>query len=214
MPQPVVILIHGLWMTGREMFLLRRRLQLAGFHVERYRYPMIGTGLGDNIGKLARYLERYLADSKVDELHLIGHSLGGVLALHLLREYPDLPVDSVICLGSPLADSSAARRTMEFALGKQLVGRTLLDAVINRPVASWDGRQRVGVIAGSEPMGISHRLTDIQPPHDGIVTVAETQVPGLTEHCVVPVSHTGLVLNASVAKMCVNFLTVGSFDRS
>lgn len=199
-------------MTGREMFLLRRRLQLAGLHVERYRYPTIGTGLGDNIGKLKRYIERYRADSQTEQLHLIGHSLGGVLALHLLRQHPGLPVTKVICLGSPLADSAAARRTMEFALGKQIVGRTLVDAVINQPVGRWDGSQPVGVIAGSKPMGVTHMITDIQPPHDGIVTVAETQVPGLAEHRVVPVSHTGLVLNATVAKMCANFLQKGRFD--
>ena len=102
---------------------------------------------------------------------------------------------------------------MEFTLGKRLVGRTLIDAVINEPVGRWDGSQPVGVIAGSEPMGITHMVTEIPPPHDGIVTVAETQVPGLTEHRVVPVSHTGLVLNPTVAKMCVNFLNGGSFDR-
>ena len=199
-------------MTGREMFMLRLRLRDAGYTCERYRYPMIGSGLRDNLGRLKRYIERYVADSPVDQVDVIGHSLGGVLALHLLRRHPDLPVGKVICLGSPLADSSAARRTMEFALGKQLVGRTLVDAVINEPVGAWDGQQPVGCIAGSKPLGFGHRITGIEPPHDGMVTVAETQVQGLADHRTLPVSHTGLVLDKHAADLCVNFLNNGKFD--
>ena len=36
---------------------------------------------------------------------LVGHSLGGLVALEALRRQPDLPVSRVVCLGSPLRGS-------------------------------------------------------------------------------------------------------------
>jgi len=49
--------------------------------------------------------------------------------------------------------------------------------------------------------------------HDGTVAVWETRIPGLTEHLVVPVSHTGLVFSQVVADHTANFLENGRFER-
>ena len=44
-----------------------------------------------------------------EPLALLGHSLGGLIALEALNREPDLPVTRVVCLGSPLRGSHAAR---------------------------------------------------------------------------------------------------------
>jgi len=46
---------------------------------------------------------------------------------------------------------------------------------------------------------------------DGTVGLAETRLPGLADHCVVPVSHSGLVLSPEVATLTADFLRQGRF---
>jgi hypothetical protein len=41
--------------------------------------------------------------------------------------------------------------------------------------------------------------------------VAETRLPGLTDHCVVETSHTGLLLSADAARQVAHFLLHGRF---
>ena len=87
-------------------------------------------------------------------VHLVGHSLGGVLALHTLKRFPELPVDKVVCLGSPLVDTSAGRVLHDYAAGRALLGKTLPQAIFREPLREWNGPQPVGVIAGTRGFGL------------------------------------------------------------
>lgn len=72
-------------------------------------YSPVLSGV-DNTGEISvqlKRLEHYLqkaAEHFGQRVRLIGHSLGGIEALVLLREHPDL-VDEVFTLGSPLAEN-------------------------------------------------------------------------------------------------------------
>ncbi len=144
-------------------------------------------------------------------IHLVGHSLGGVLALHALRSFPDLPVARVVCLGSPLVDTAAGRRFARVSAGRAFLGKTLPEAIFESPLKSWSGPQQVGVIAGSEGFGLGQYVGALPKPNDGVVAVAETCLPGISDHLVVPVGHTALVISRHVAAQCVHFLRHGSF---
>jgi hypothetical protein len=45
------------------------------------------------------------------------------------------------------------------------------------------------------------------------VTLAETRLPGITDHMDLPVSHAGLVISRAVAEQCAWFLRHGRFRR-
>jgi hypothetical protein len=51
-------------------------------------------------------------------------------------------------------------------------------------------------------------------PNDGAVTVAETRLPGLRDHLVLSVTHTGLLVSARVAREVCAFLTHGHFTHA
>ena len=108
-------------MTGSEMSLLKRRLRARGYKVHQFRYRMVTRDLDHNCDKLRVFIEKYAAD----KVHLIGHSLGGVLSLQTLRKFPELPVEKVICLGSPLVDTAAGRRVQQVRAGRAILGKTL-----------------------------------------------------------------------------------------
>lgn len=210
MERPTVILLHGLWMTGAEMVVLRRRIRAQGFHTLQFHYRMVTRSLDHN----RRKLQKFITDHARDRVHLVGHSLGGVLALQTLQQFPDLPVDKVICLGSPLIDSAAGRHLLDYRIGRAMLGKTLPEAVVYQPLTGWSGRQPVGVIAGTHPIGLGRITGPLAQPHDGMVTLAETCLPGIADHLALPVSHTGLVLSRAVAEQCGWFLRYGSFRRS
>jgi hypothetical protein len=206
----MVILLHGLWMTGVEMLVLRRRLRAQGFRTRQFHYRMVTRSLEHNQCKLQKFIARH-ARARV---HLVGHSLGGVLALQTLQQFPELPVDKVICLGSPLVDSAAGRRLLSFGAGRAILGKTLPEAVVNQPLKGWSGHQPVGVIAGTRSVGLGRIITSLANPNDGMVTLEETCLPGIADHLALPVSHTGLVLSRTVAEQCGCFLRHGAFRRS
>lgn len=210
MSNATVILVHGLWMTGSEMSLLKRRLRVHGLGAHQFRYRMLTKSLDQNREQLKKFIQKYEDSGSV---HIIGHSLGGVLALQTLRAYPELPVENVICLGSPLVDSAAGRRVGGVAAGRVILGKTLPEAIFDQPLGNWSGSQKVGVIAGSRGFGLGNMVTTMPKPNDGVVTVAETRLPGIDDHLELPVGHTALILSAEVAKQCHWFIEHDQFKR-
>ncbi|HZP89005.1 MAG TPA: hypothetical protein VFB54_19495, partial [Burkholderiales bacterium] len=70
----------------------------------------------------------------------------------------------------------------------------------------------VGVIAGTRRFGLGCVFVTLQGPNDGVVTVEETRLPGLTDHLVMPVTHSGMIVSARVARQVGVFLKTGRFD--
>lgn len=197
-----VILLHGLWMRRPVLWPLAARLRAAGFATQLFPYASI---LGDPGQALPRLAER-LRGCGDGPVHLVGHSLGGVLALALHEEHRDLPPGRIVCLGAPIAGSRAAKRLGELRLPLAGRSRALLEQGVSLP---W-GRE-VGMIAGSRGMGGGQWITRFDGPHDGSVAVAETRLPGLADHCVLPVSHSGLMLSRAAAALTAGFLRRGRF---
>ena len=93
----VVVYVHGLWLNGWEGAWLRRRLsRQLKCATRRFAYPSVTADLNAN----ARALGRFLAATPADTLHLVGHSLGGLVILELFRNGSPLPPGRVVLLGS------------------------------------------------------------------------------------------------------------------
>ena len=50
--------------------------------------------------------------------------------------------------------------------------------------------------------------------HDGTVYIEETKIEAATDHIVLPVSHTGMLVDKTVAAQTKCFLQHGQFDHS
>ncbi|MDH3509607.1 MAG: alpha/beta hydrolase [Gammaproteobacteria bacterium] len=206
----VVICIHGLWMSGMEMGLLRRRLQKnLCVPAVQFSYHSVTEGIAENARRLSHFIDRFPADS----VHLVGHSLGGVLALQMLKRFPTEKVDRVVCLGSPLVDSSAARQLSRRFAGRSIIGKTFFEAVLEQPLRRCDPSHDAGMITGRLALGLGRLVATLEEPNDGVVAQRETELPGLNDHLGVPVSHFGLLLAPSVARQIAHFLRYGSFER-
>ena len=191
-----------------EMTVLRRRLQrLHGFSTLQFSYPTVRPGIGENARRLSGFIDSVPAE-RVD---LVGHSLGGVLALQMLQRFPTGKVGRVVCLGSPLTGSNAARNFGRWEWSRKMLGRTIREAVLESPLEISDANHAVGVIAGNVGLGLGLIVGNLERPHDGMVTVPETRLPGITEHRVLAVNHIGLVFSRQVAAQTSHFLRNGAF---
>jgi len=208
MQQPTLTFVHGLWMNGLEMTWLRNRLRDRGYTVNQFRYRTGSQTLAD---KCQRLREHILALQ--GPVSLVGHSLGGVLSLHTVRRFPDLPVDKVVCLGSPLVDTAAGRSLNNVQPGRFVMGNILPEAVFEKPLLSWSEDVPVGVIAGTREIGPGQFIAKLPKPNDGTVAVAETQLPGVADHIELNYSHTTMLFADEVAAQCDEFLRQGRFQR-
>jgi pimeloyl-ACP methyl ester carboxylesterase len=212
MVSTVVVYVHGLWLNGLEGILLRRRLaRKLKAETRSFSYASVTAKVSDN----ARVLARYLRTIRSDHLHLVGHSLGGVVILKLfeLGEDADLPPGRIVLLGSPLNGSQTARNLARLPLGKMIVGSGAQEELLAIHERRWQGGRQLGVIAGNLSIGLGRLVGAHRSPSDGTVFVEETRLAGSVGHLVLRVSHTGLPFSATVARQAGEFLATGQFSR-
>jgi pimeloyl-ACP methyl ester carboxylesterase len=212
MPKSIVIYVHGLWLSGRESLFLRRRLASAfGFETHAFRYPSVSARMLDIAEGLDRFVrERTGAGSRV---HFVGHSLGGLVIYRFLERFPRQPPGRVVFLGTPSVASRAAARVGRIAWAAPLVGHCVAEELFDVRERRWQILDReLGIIAGTRPMGLGQFFAQFDEASDGTIAVAETQLPGATDHLTLPVSHMGMLLSARVAAQVGHFLERGRFS--
>lgn len=209
-----VVCLHGVWMPGAVMTLVKRRLESEfDYDAHLFSYPSISGTLDEN----AQSLADFVAEKQFDRVHLVGHSLGGVVSLRMLALQPDAPVDRVVCLGSPLCGSRAASHVNQTDWGNTILGKSLTEGVVDGAANQWardvTASREVGVIAGTVPVGVGQLLTSFEGDNDGTVAVSETQLPGIKDHICMAVNHKGLVISNDVIDQTAAFLKRGEFLR-
>jgi pimeloyl-ACP methyl ester carboxylesterase len=189
------------------MGVLRKRLAPCGFDFHHFSYRSVAGSLADSAAELAAYVAGVAGDT----VHLVGHSLGGVLICAMLESHVPARLGRVVCLGSPLRGSRSAVRLARWPGGRQLVGRCLADVHARGGFSAWRAGVEVGSIAGRIPLGVGRLLGPFPEPNDGTVAVAETVIAGLADHVVLPVSHVALLWSVRVAAQVEQFLEHGRF---
>ncbi len=205
----MIVFVHGLWLTGVESAWLRHRItsELQGescaFH---YR------SVTDTVGAAIESLRAFILKLGVESVHLVGHSLGGILILRLLEHHADLPPGRVVLLGPPIAGSSVARGLSRWRWGATAIGHMAGEELLRDHRRKWAGTRDLGIIAGSQPLGLGRIVVELPHPHDGTIAVSETCLEGMADHIVLPVSHTGMLFSAQVAHQTAYFLQHGRFS--
>jgi pimeloyl-ACP methyl ester carboxylesterase len=210
-PSTPVIFIHGLWLTGVESTLLRRRLGAElGCTTCAFHYPSVTASMDEVLARL----HEFVASLRAETLHFIGHSLGGIVVLRYLESRRDVAPGRAVLLGSPLAGSRAAQGLARWPVGAAILGRNIEAEVLKPQTRHWDRRRDLGIIAGDLSLGFGRLVSQLGGPNDGTVAVAETQLAGVTDHIVLPISHTGMLFSAAVAHQAAHFLLHGRFERA
>ena len=201
---PRVLLLHGLLMRSPALLPLSWRLRKRGFAPELFTYSTLWRTPGAAMERLAMRL--YAMGP--EPVHLVAHSLGGLVVLETINRYQGLPAGRVVCLGSPIAGSSAARGLAFRGLGA-VSGRS--GALLRGGLAQLPAGRQIGMVAGARSLGLGRFFSTFDGLNDGTVAVWETRLAGLADHAVIQSSHTGLVFSEQAAELAANFLEHGLF---
>lgn len=193
-------------MAAPACSLLAYRLRARGYDVALFSYRSVKHGLEES----ARRLRGFSEARRAGPVHFVGHSLGGLVILAMLAREPTFAAGRVVLLGSPCNGSVAAAQLAGTPAGRLVLGAALpgWDARIGAQAAA---RHEVGAIAGTQRLGIGMLLVRLQGANDGVVRVEETRLPGLKDHLVLPVTHSGMLVSAQVADRVAAFLAAGRF---
>jgi pimeloyl-ACP methyl ester carboxylesterase len=194
-----VILVHGLWMTGVELRWLGRQLEQCGFTVRYFRY----SSWSGTLDRAAAGLRRFAEQQGRGRIHLLGHSLGGLVIARMLEQGDLANQGRIVLLGSPQQGSALASSLERCRVGRFILGPLGVEGIVRNRPAALAGRELL-VVAGTLSIGFA-RFFGVAVPNDGTVAAVETQVPGASR-IQVRASHMGMLFSRSAAAAVCEFL--------
>jgi pimeloyl-ACP methyl ester carboxylesterase len=204
-----VIYVHGLWMPGGESLLLAQRLlREFGLHLHTFSYSGATSGMEEITGQLRSFVRSL----DLPAAHFVGHSLGGLVIYRYFERYPEQPPGRAVFLGTPCLESRAAVQAAQLRFVSALMGPSVAEELLRPRERLWTFGRPLGIIAGSQSIGLGQFLAGFDEECDGTVAVSETRLPGAADHITLPVSHMGMLVSARVARETGSFLRDGRFS--
>ncbi|MBM4222434.1 MAG: alpha/beta hydrolase [Gammaproteobacteria bacterium] len=103
-----VILIHGMGRHGTSMKHISRSIteHFEDISVCSVDYDSSSLNFFESLIYLENYIENdYITHPNVTKYHIVGHSIGGMLGLHIAKHMTPRLLGSMVCLGSPFLGS-------------------------------------------------------------------------------------------------------------
>mgnify|MGYP003543409201 FL=1 len=129
-----IIMVHGVIDNHSIFTVLRRSLSRRGFgRVISLNYSPLTDDIRRVSRRLAMLVESVCRETGYERVHIIGHSMGGVIARHYVQCLGgDARVHTLVTLGSPHAGSAYAR-ILPHSLARQLRPNSEFVEELNQP---------------------------------------------------------------------------------
>jgi pimeloyl-ACP methyl ester carboxylesterase len=210
-----VILLHGISRTALSF----RKMQLA---LERAGYATLNIDYASRRKPLEALAEdidtaiKPFAERIDGSLHFVGHSMGGLLARVYIGKHRPERLGRVVMLGTPNGGSEVADRLKNIGVYRAFFGPAGQQLGTRR-----DDATKALLPAPDYPVGIIAGNRSIDPlagamltkPHDGRVSVKNTEIDGMADHIVIGTSHPWLVRNNVAVAQTIAFLQDGAFVK-
>ena len=194
-----LILIHGLGAHWLVMSPLARRLQGQFGQVMNWGYSSLWSRIEFHGRHMADQLQTLDNDPAIERIHLVTHSMGGIIARLALSTLIPKKMGRMVMLAPPNSVSHMARWF------SPVLGR------IFPPLAQLsDGPQS---FVASLPPPSDLEIGIIAARHDFLVAEPRTHLPTEKEHIILPGMHSSVVWRQETAEQVAAFLTSGTFRR-
>ena len=220
-PGEGAVLIHGMGLKaqGASMRPLAARLRRVGYQAVCLDYPAYKLTMEEALAALAPRVRT--ASLRMKRCHLVGHSLGGVLAVRLADLVPEDRRGRVVQLGSPNLGSPLAALAGRVRPVRRVLGPVLEELAMTRDPAAVRAAKHVdvGAVAGVTSWGpaayVPRRFApDLEggfaEESDGKVAVSSALAIA-DEAAVLPIGHAFLPTSRRVADCVARYLATGCF---
>ena len=213
-----VVLLHGLGRGSASMWPLAHSLRREGYQVVNIAYASRRASIAESAEAALGAVFGEKAGVTSGRVHIVTHSLGGILLRQYLAEHGTPPaLGRVVMLappnaGSEIVDTLAGWRTYAWLNGP--AGLDLGTGPAHAPARLGPAPEdvEIGVIAGDFSWNPLFSAL-IPGPDDGKVSVARTHLSGEKDHITLPYSHTWLMNRRETRRQVGAFLREGRFSR-
>lgn len=184
-----MLLIHGYLATRGSLHLLERRLSDMGHLVLSYRLGLLHAGdISESAALIARKIESIAAQSSLDRLDIVGHSMGGLVGLYYLKRLGGRRrVRRLVMLGTPTSGTWSALLGVAMAPVGRAGLQLLPDSAFLRAL------EQAPMPEGAEVFSVSGDR-DLLAPKSTTMTLG-------VRHLSLPTNHAGLLVDQQVADL-------------
>jgi pimeloyl-ACP methyl ester carboxylesterase len=185
----LVLLVHGYLATRGSLHLLEQRLTGMGHLVLTYRLGLVHRGdICESAAKIAAKIESIAAQTHLDRIDIVGHSMGGLVGLYYVKRMGGRRrVARLVMLGTPTSGTWSAL----LGVGLSPLGRAGLQLL---PDSAFLRELDEGELPdGVEIVSVSGNRDRLAPP-------ATTHLRGV-HHICLPTNHAGLLVDEDVAEV-------------
>lgn len=198
-----VLLIHGFMGTRGSMYPLEKRLEEDGFVVFSFNLGVVNLrDIRTSAFRVKRKIESILAQTELEKIDIIGHSMGGLIGLYMIKKLGgDKHVRRFIMMGSPVNGTWVALAGVAFlglysASTWQLLPRSrFLDELHQGPL----------------PSGVEYH--SISAARDWVCPPQATRLRGSKAHSI-NLGHSSLVISGEVYEHVQKILARADAPRS
>jgi pimeloyl-ACP methyl ester carboxylesterase len=196
-PRECVALVHGYLANSLLMSVLAKRLRSRGYLTNTWGYWNPQCSLLVHAERFIEELAALDADPRIGTIHIVGHSMGGIIGRAALNCYRPAKLGRLVMLASPNQGSFVA------TLRAGTFGR------IFKPVAELSTDPDSLVNRLPTPAGVD--IGVIAAQHDALVSEESTRLHVPHAHVTLPTWHTGLLFSRETAHLVASFLETGEF---
>lgn len=198
-PWECVSLVHGFLANPLMMTVLGHRLDRRGYLSKPWGYWNMRRSILEHAEAFSHELARLDADRAVGTIHLVTHSMGGIIARAALERFRPRKLGRFVMLAPPNRGSFVATATAGILGGllKPVAELTTdPDSLVNS--LGMPAGVDVGVIAASRDALVAPESTRPDVPHS---------------HVTIPCLHSSLLFRRDAADLVAAFLATGEFPH-
>ena len=209
-----VILVHGFARSSRDMRVLAKALRKQGYNTHQINYLSIRKNINNIQSNVFKQMMSIISNNTARKIHLVGHSLGGLLVRSYLAKHSIPNMGFVVIIGSPNKGTNFVDYYKQSWWFKWFGDITHIfsakqSAFLNSlPLPNYT----LGVIAGNFNSKWQEHI--LPGPDDGLVPVKSTKIKGMKDFIIIENTlHRWLIYKRQVIDQVIYFLSHGRFNH-